>query len=155
MWNIPSQGSGGRVLPLFWRIFFVFPSISPSREFFPPSKTFPSLFTLVFEKKRRRNSEGADIRPCEKEPLLLLICTFSSSRRIARVYFWRKDFVYFSEVYRSFDKSTALFVECRISLQTPHSTLHTSHPTLYTLDSRLHSTLYTRHSTLPTLDSTL
>ena len=49
--------------------------------------------TLAFE--MGRSSEGADILPCEKEPLLLLICTFSSSRRIASVYFWRNDLVLF------------------------------------------------------------
>ena len=69
--------------------------------------------TLAFE--MGRSSEGADSFPCEKEPLLLLICTFSSSVELRVFIFGETISLYFSEIYRSFEKNTALFVECRIS----------------------------------------
>ena len=48
VWNIPSQGLGGRVLPLFWRKNFVFPSLIRSRElFFPTLSIFPSYNGLL------------------------------------------------------------------------------------------------------------
>ena len=95
--NIPSQRSGGRVLPVFWRKIFVFPSLFCASAFFPALEIFPSFFLLVLKKGHTLqpwNSEGGDFIPCEKGFAAASICIFTTCR-ILIVHLWRNDLVEF------------------------------------------------------------
>ena len=121
VWNIPSQGLGGRVLPLFWRKNFVFPSLIRSRElFFLTLSIFPCSNGLS---QKRPHPSALEVGRCWLIPLWKRSAAASSifplHVHFANVWFFERDHVVlcFWKFAIRLTNLLCFFVECKVNHQ--------------------------------------